>query len=1200
MTTVLPGVASTTRYTALEIAEVLGRPAPTPEQRAVIEAPLVPALVVAGAGSGKTETMASRVVWLLANGHVTVSQVLGLTFTRKAAGELRERIEQRIALLAERGLLDVDHDPFDAPVVSTYNAFANAIFRDHALLVGRESESQVLSGASAWQLARGLVIASTDSRLASLGKSVDTLTQSVIDLSHALADNVADPNEVRDLVDTFVRLEELPAMKSTPYASVVEAVGTVGALPPLLDLAEAFAAEKAARGLVEFSDQVSLALEVCESAAGVVEEFRDRFRVILLDEYQDTSVVQTRLLARLFHGTGVMGVGDPHQSIYGFRGASAANLGRFPFDFGADGEATYSLSTSWRNARRVLDSANAVVDVLAKAADAAVGALSPRPKAPDGTVEVAFSETVVDEAAAVAGWFARELALPSAEGSLKSAALLFRSKKTLPVFAEALEARGVRFHILGVGGLLQRPEIVDLVSCLRVLHDPAAGSELIRLLAGARWRVGLHDIAALRDVASWLFRHDHAQQLLADDVNAALRASVSPGEQGSIVDALDFVATAHESHTQLAAFTPSGLERIRRLGRQLAFLRGRIGLDLIDLVTLVQQEMLLDVEVAAAGGSAKGGAYLQAFSDEVAGYVATDDSASLPGFLSWLSAAERRDDMGPRSESGEAGVVQLLTIHGSKGLEWDLVAVPRLVEDELPGASRGGKGWLAFGQLPYEFRGDSAELPLLTWRRADDQKELDQAVKDFAVELKARNDAEERRLAYVAVTRARDQLLLSGSFWATQSKPRRPSRYLRELVEAGILPEGALPDEPAAAENPLTADSRELVWPIDPFGARRGVVEAAAALVREAEGGDGGGWGGGGWGGGGRGGGDRASSGGNDGGVGGGVRGGALVGTRNLFARDLDLLIAERNAHREAGQSVTLPQRIPASRFKDYVDDPAAVASALRRPLPEKPYRATRLGTLFHAWVEDRFRPTGATETLDAGAFELDLDDDDFEPVDAVDPVDPVEPVGSVGPVRPSGDGAVGSPGGGLVGSPGGALGEAPAVGPGGAAGEAPTLGSGGAVAGDASGVPVDAAVDADDARRLAELQATFEASEWAPLEPVDVELEIHLPLGARTVICKIDAVFERDGRFQVVDWKTGKAPSNARDLELKQLQLALYREAYSAYRGIDPSLIDAVFYFVADDVTLQPSHVSDRAELERLWAGVEGVGAAGGGAAGA
>ncbi|RKR74880.1 ATP-dependent DNA helicase [Frondihabitans australicus] len=1065
------------RFSAVQLAEVLGRPRPTDEQAAVIEAPLEPALVVAGAGSGKTETMASRVVWLLANGLVEVSEILGLTFTRKAAGELAERIEGRIALLERQGLLPETHDVFDSPTVSTYNAFANALFRDNALSVGRENESQLLGEASAWQLARSLVVSSDDRRLASIGKSVDQITEAVLSISHALGENVADADDVSAMAERFGGVVDLPAGRYA-RADIDTAADTVRSLGPLLDLARRFDAEKARQGFVEFSDQVALALRVCETAPRVVDDYRERYRVVLLDEYQDTSVVQTRLLSRLFAGTGVMAVGDPHQSIYGFRGASAANLGRFPRDFGSPDGPTYTLSTSWRNPIAVLDAANVVVDPLSQASPVRVGRLAPRPGAPAGSVTTAFRDTLPDEATAVATWFEERLSVLNPDGTKRTAAILFRSRKTMQTFADALRERGVPAHVLGVGGLLSRPEIVDLMCCLRVLHDPSAGSELIRLMTGARWRIGLRDVARLRDVSRWLFDRDHAQKQLPESVRQRLRASVAAGEDGSLVDALDFVGAASETHSQLQGFSAEGLMRLRRLAAQLVFLRNRIGLDLVDLVKLVEQEMLLDIEAVANHGMAEGSAYLQAFADEVAGYAATSDAADLAGLLGWLNAAARRDDMGPRSDPSEEGVVQLVTVHGSKGLEWQLVAVPRLVEDELPGRPKSTSGWLSFGELPYEFRGDSAELPVLAWRGAADREELHAAIDAFTAENRERHLAEERRLAYVALTRAQDELMLSGSFWASQKKPRRPSRYLGELVEAGLVPGDALPGASEHDENPLPAGFAYPEWPFDPLGGRRAAVEFAAARVR--------------------------------------APGAAAAVGR--WHDDIELLVRERDEARAGAGGTELPQRIPASRFKDYVDDPAAVVAALRRPLPERPYRATRLGTLFHTWVEERFRPTGRSEVLDADAFDIDPDE-----------------------------------------------------------GES------------AFGVVPGAPVDPDDARRLAELQATFEKSEWAGLDAVDVELEIHLPLGARTVICKIDAVFERGDRYQVVDWKTGKAPRDEADLALKQLQLALYREAYASYRGIDPALIDAAFYFVADDAVLEPEHVSDRAELERLWEGVEG-----------
>ena len=210
-----------------------------------------------------------------------------------------------------------------------------------------------------------------------------------------------------------------------------------------------------------------------------------RFDHVLVDEYQDTSVVQTELLSALFAGHGVMAVGDPHQSIYGWRGASAANLARFAGDFGSANE--YALSTSWRNARMILDAANLLVAPLSAASPVTVESLRARPAAPVGTLVGAYFDDIVIESRAVAQWLMAELDGPSEDGLPKTAAILFRQRRHMGLFARALEELKVPHHILGLGGLLSTPEIVDLVSALRVIHDPTAGSELIRLLAGARW-----------------------------------------------------------------------------------------------------------------------------------------------------------------------------------------------------------------------------------------------------------------------------------------------------------------------------------------------------------------------------------------------------------------------------------------------------------------------------------------------------------------------------------------------------------------------------------------------------------------------------------------------------------------------------------------------------------------------------------------
>ncbi|MES1170309.1 MAG: UvrD-helicase domain-containing protein, partial [Leifsonia sp.] len=285
------------RYSAIDIARELGLPEPTAPQQAVIEAPLAPALVIAGAGSGKTETMANRVLWLLANGHVQPSQVLGLTFTRKAAGELLVRIRTRIEQLAAAGLATDDHDPFQAPAVSTYNSFANSIFRDNAILVGREGDGALLGEAGAWQLARATVIRSRDPRLPGLDKNLDPVTDAVLGLSRAISENLVDPDAVRLFAQRFGAIAALPPGGRGAYAAVEGMVSAVAALDTLVDLVGEYEAAKLTRSAVEYSDQVALALKILRKQPSVAAELRDRYRVVLLDEYQDTSVVQTWLLA---------------------------------------------------------------------------------------------------------------------------------------------------------------------------------------------------------------------------------------------------------------------------------------------------------------------------------------------------------------------------------------------------------------------------------------------------------------------------------------------------------------------------------------------------------------------------------------------------------------------------------------------------------------------------------------------------------------------------------------------------------------------------------------------------------------------------------------------------------------------------------------------------------------------------------------
>ncbi|MGW9022281.1 UvrD-helicase domain-containing protein [Leucobacter chromiiresistens] len=1154
-------------FSAARIAEILAVPpaaplTPTAEQRAVIEHPLgSTALVVAGAGSGKTETMANRVVWLVANGLAAPDEVLGLTFTRKAAGELRERISGRLSDFAdrlgdaaERGALEQAElrrseelremlaDGLDVPDVSTYNAFAAGVLQEFGIAAGVAPGAAVIDTATAWRIAREVLLASDDPGLVESELRVPELIRHMLGLDHAVSDHLTSLDRVDRIVSEFSRVQHLPynekELGGTPsgkqYAPVRDAVASLAETPLITRLARAYAQEKQRRGVIEFPDQLALATSALDASPNARNALRRRHRVVLLDEVQDTSVGQTRFLSRIFAGGSVMAVGDPHQSIYGWRGASAEGLQSFHADFAgrrrdsggasdaaagagrtANGPgtppATLTLSTSWRNPGSVLAAANTIAAPLAADAAIDVPQLSPRPGALAGSVEWCYPETVHEERIAVAEWMreARERFLAE-RGELPTAAVIFRTRGQMAAFAAALADAGVPARIVGLGGLLTTPEVTDVVSALRCLWYADAGGDLIRLLAGPRFRLGVADISGLRDAARWFGERDVAQRPLSAEDRAPDRVLPDPDRRVTLIDALDQIAGMRDlGHRALASISETGRHRLREAGRMLAGLRQGVGGSIPELIAATVQALRIDIELDAneareLAGSSAAHANLDAFTDLVESYLAVDAEGTLPSLLEWIERAMEADEAAEHVAEPAPGTVQLITAHGSKGLEWDLVVVPRLVAGEFPGQARAGAGWLRTGQLPDELRGDAASRPALNWRIAETQQELRDRIAEYRAALQARHQEEERRLAYVAVTRSAGRLLLTGSFWGGQTRARVPSVFLTELEEAGVI--SGLPGVSAHDADPSERDELTLEWPLDPLGARSAAVLRAAETVRraidareEAEARDGAGAS------------DEAAP----------------------LDEAVRLLLAERSARSgEAGAAAgapgDLPDRLTASTFHEFVEDPVAAERARLRPVPQRPFRRTRVGNRFHEWVERRATTARGTE-LPLAAFDDPQWAGSPESVDAT-PHDDL----------------------------------------------------------------------ASDAAELAPLIERFERSRWADRQPIAVEQEVTLPFAGRTLVCKLDAVYRGgDGRFEIVDWKSGRAPRTDAERESRFFQLDLYRHAYAQWAGVPADRIDVSLFYVAEGVELAGRAPRSLHELEEVWrsaaARLTGAGAEGG-----
>ncbi|MFD5186725.1 UvrD-helicase domain-containing protein [Streptomyces sp. NPDC058357] len=803
-----------------QLKELLGIPF-TPEQTACITAPPAPQVIVAGAGSGKTTVMAARVVWLVGTGQVAPEQVLGLTFTNKAAGELAERVRRALiaAGVTDPDAIDPDNPPGE-PSISTYHAFAGRLLTEHGLRIGLEPTTRLLADATRYQLA-ARVLREAPGPYPALTRSFPTLVSDLLALDAELAEHLVRPEELAEYDTGLLSTLESARLSNAELRKIPE---TAEARRELLRLTRRYREAKKSRDLLDFGDQIALSAELALTRPEVGTILRDEFRVVLLDEYQDTSVAQRLLLSALFGsgpegptGHAVTAVGDPCQAIYGWRGASVANLDDFPRHFPyADGTPAtrHSLSENRRSGGRLLHLANGLAAPL-RALHEGVEALRPAPGAErDGTVRCALLRTHAEEIDWLADSIAHQVRTGKAPGEI---AVLCRTAGDFPEIQAALVARDIPVEVVGLSGLLHLPEVADLVAVCEVLQDPGANAALVRLLTGPRWRIGPRDLALLgRRARLLVHRASHGDEDVDPDRRLAEAVEgIDPAEVISLADALDtFLESGGDADDGLP-FSAGARVRFARLAAELRDLRRSLADPLMDVLHRVLATTGLEVELSASPQAlaARRRETLANFLDVAARFSAVEGEATLLAFLGFLRTAVQYEKGLDNALPGGENTVKVLTAHKSKGLEWDIVAVPGLVTGQFPsGQSR--DAWTAQSKvLPHALRGDRATLPdVHSW----DAKGL----KAFKEEMKEHQHTEELRLGYVTFTRPRTLLLGSGHWWGpSQKKPRGPSGFLHALYEHCAAGHGEIEvwaDEPAEdEENPaLDGKTADLAWPL--------------------------------------------------------------------------------------------------------------------------------------------------------------------------------------------------------------------------------------------------------------------------------------------------------------------------------------------------------------------------------------------------
>lgn len=755
------------------------------EQLQAITAPLEPGVIIAGAGTGKTTVMAARVVWLVGTGQVRADQVLGLTFTRKAAAELGERIRRS---LEDAGLgsgeLDAGHE-----AVSTYDAFAAHLVGEYGLRGGLDAAPVLVSGAARFQIMTGVVMHAPGpyETLADLAPS--TVVERALALDAELQSHLVDIGTVRDWTKRAQQqFAEAPGHGkggTKRYASMVAAEERCAQRLELLDLVERYQQRKRELGVAEFADQLRTAATLARTVPSIGEALRGLYRVVLLDEYQDTSSAQAMLLSSLFRGHPVTAVGDPYQAIYGWRGAAASNILEFESDFGAAGK--YTLRTNRRSHTSILEVGNAMASTIPGGEGVGL-------RAPDGTEEGSVVAVRMETEDDEVRWITEQIL--QLEGSVpwSRIAVTCRRNATLGKVHASLRAVGVPTEIVGLGGLLGLPEIVPVVWMLRVLADPLANPAVAGLLTSERWQLGLADLAVLGA---------HAKTLAGDDeASSLLEAAAEPP----------------------AGISDEGRAILRSFTDDVARLRRHLDEPAPDLVHRVVRVLGIEEELLARGEDPT---QLEVFIEACAARPVFDGDASVVGLLAWLDA-EERDGRGLEPALPSSGdAVQLLTVHRAKGLEWEHVFLPGLCDGMFPSRYRGGN-WVHSGhQLPAPLRGDAKAIPQL-------EEVSDASFKVMKEELKLDHGHGEDRLAYVAATRARSRLVVSCHDWSPGVKGRRvASRYFEAAWAVAERQGNALDLSSGAEENPLLDDAPAVAWPPAPPSevaqSHRGVAELVAS-----------------------------------------------------------------------------------------------------------------------------------------------------------------------------------------------------------------------------------------------------------------------------------------------------------------------------------------------------------------------------------
>ncbi|MDP2632037.1 MAG: ATP-dependent DNA helicase [Candidatus Uhrbacteria bacterium] len=666
-----------------------------------------PLMIIAGAGTGKTTAVTQRIAWLIEQGYAKPDEILALTFTEKAAAEMEERVDMLLPI----GYVDL--------WISTFHSFCERVLKTHALEIGIPHEFKLLDEVGALLMVRRNFDNFNLDYYRPRGNPTRFIKALLTHFSRAKDELISPESYLQYVEDLQMNAEAVEGVASNDQESELVERARLGEVANAYHAYQQLLLQKTS---LDFADLVNYTIELFKTRPNILKQYRDQFKYILVDEFQDTNAAQYELVKLLSAPKNNLTiVGDDDQSIYKFRGASLENILKFRQDY--PNAKQIVLNQNYRSGSEILDKAHSLIQSNNPNRLEARESLNKKLISNTefkGSVCYRNCVTLEDE---VKETLEKILEIKNREQCKWSEfAILVRANDSAEPFIRAMDRAGIPYRFMAMSGLYTKPIVVDALSYLRVIINPHDSPSVYRILSHPRIGIDENDLIAVSH-----YSHKKGTSLIDSLKASGMIAEISSEGRiriNEILDSLSILASTAKRKPTSELF----VEVMKQTG------------------------LLADVRLHAEAMQVEFFGHLNQFFDRIKRFEVDNDDKTLFHFLDELSHERDAGEVGALAHDPEAGpdVVNIMTIHGSKGLEFRYVFLVNLVEQRFPSQKRS----------------DAIALPLalLKNKPAEDQ-----------------HIEEERRLFYVAMTRAKEGLFLYSADDYGGKRKRKPSRFIKEL-----------------------------------------------------------------------------------------------------------------------------------------------------------------------------------------------------------------------------------------------------------------------------------------------------------------------------------------------------------------------------------------------------------------------------------